>query len=129
MNKQILKKLRDIANRLPLTYEKGNKYTKGEIKDLRGKEIKNTQFFQPGEGLIMMETKPIPIIKKNQTLYPVNHYRRLKKAYEKDGANGVKEYYKWVDQNNKKLNAEFETKLVTDVVANITKERIKEFMV
>ena len=43
MNKKVLNKLRDIAKKLPLTYVKGKKYMLHDIKDIRGKEIKNSQ--------------------------------------------------------------------------------------
>lgn len=129
MNKKVLNKLRDIAKKLPLTYVKGKKYMLHDIKDIRGKEIKNSQFFETTTNIEdLISEAPEYITIKKDTLYKVNHYRRIKKAFQEKGKEGVHEYFRWVDQNNKRLNSEYETKLVTEVVSTILKERINEFM-
>lgn len=129
MNKKVLQKLRDIAARLPLSYVKGKKYMLHNIKDMRAKEIKNSQFFSSETSIEnLISEAPEYITIKKDTLYKVNHYRRIKKAFQERGKEGVHEYFRWVDQNNKRLNSEYETKLVTEVVATILKEKINEFM-
>lgn len=130
MNKKILKSIRTAAAKIPVTYVKGTGYEIREIKDLRGKEVKNTQFFtgtNPENG-ILIETAPETIIIKNTVLYKVNHYRRLKKAFEANGKDGVKQYLRWVDQNNKLLNSEYEVKMITKFMTEKIKAQITEIL-
>jgi hypothetical protein len=69
MNKQDVKKLREIANRLPVVYEQT---VSGFYED----------YNQEGE----MVKYP------NIVNHPVNHVRRLRKAYESRGMDGVHWY-------------------------------------
>lgn len=126
MKKKYYKALENIAKKLPASYEKGKVYTKQEIKDLRGKEAKNSTVFDA--PTLMVEREPEYIIVKNVKLYKVNHYRRLKRAYQTHGIPGINNYFRWVDQNNKKLNAEYEMLLATRTVSYITLKSINEFM-
>ena len=66
------------------------------------------------------------VIVKGEALFKVNHERRLKRAYERDGVQGIKNYYKWVDSNNKRLNAKYEQKIVMHLVDAKLKASISE---
>ena len=124
MKKELVKEIRNIAKKLPLSYVEGQKYSKKEIIDLRERESKNSMFGQSVEHSISKESEFI--IVKGETLFPVNHERRLKRAYERNGTQGIKDYYKWVDSNNKRLNAKFEQKIVMHLVDAKLKASISE---
>lgn len=126
MNKKTLIKIRELSAKIPVTYVKGMKEQLQVIQDLRGKELKNSQFFEVGQ--IHVETAPEIIKVKNETLYKVNHYRRMKKAYQLGGVPAMQKYIRWVGENNRKLNTEYETKLVTDLVSFINKKTIQPFL-
>ncbi len=104
MNKKVLNKLRDIAARLPLTYVKGKKYMLHDIKDIRGKEIKNSQFFETTTNIEnLISEAPEYITIKKDTLYKVNHYRRIKKSIP--GKRKKEEYMNISDGLTKITNA------------------------
>ena len=124
MKKDLVKEIRNIAKKLPLSYVEGQKYSKKEIIDLRERESKNSMFGQSVEQSISKESEYI--IVKGETLFPVNHERRLKRAYEREGLQGIKNYYKWVDSNNKRLNAKYEQKIVMHLVDAKLKASISE---
>ena len=124
MKKELLKEIRNIAKKLPLSYIEGQKYSKKEIIDLRERESKNSMFGQSVEQSISKESEYI--IVKGETLFPVNHERRLNRAYEREGVQGIKNYYKWVDSNNKRLNAKYEQKIVMHLVDAKLKASISE---
>jgi len=124
MKKNIVKEIRKIAKKLPLSYIEGQKYSKKEIIDLRERESKNNMFGQTVEQSISKESEFI--IVKGERLFPVNHERRLKRAYEREGVQGIKDYYKWVDSNNKRLNAKYEQKIVMHLVDAKLKASISE---
>jgi len=124
MKKELVKEIRNIAKKLPLSYIEGQKYSKKEIIDLRERESKNNMFGQSVEQSISKESEYI--IVKGETLFPVNHERRLKRAYEREGVQGIKNYYKWVDSNNKRLNAKYEQKIVMHLVDAKLKASISE---
>jgi hypothetical protein len=124
MKKNIVKEIRKIAKKLPLSYIEGQKYSKKEIIDLRERESKNSMFGQTIEQSISKESEYV--IVKGETLFKVNHERRLKRAYEREGVQGIKDYYKWVDSNNKRLNAKYEQKIVMHLVDAKLKASISE---
>jgi hypothetical protein len=124
MKKNLVIEIRKIAKKLPLSYIEGQKYSKKEIIDLRERESKNNMFGQSVEQSISKESEFI--IVKGETLFPVNHERRLKRAYEREGVQGIKDYYKWVDSNNKRLNAKYEQKIVMHLVDAKLKASISE---
>ena len=124
MKKELVKEIRNIAKKLPLSYIEGQKYSKKEIIDLRERESKNSMFGQSVEQSISKESEYV--IVKGEALFKVNHERRLKRAYERDGVQGIKNYYKWVDSNNKRLNAKYEQKIVMHLVDAKLKASISE---
>ena len=124
MKKELVKEIRNIAKKLPLSYVEGQKYSKKEIIDLRERESKNSMFGQSVEQSISKESEYV--IVKGEALFKVNHERRLKRAYERDGVQGIKNYYKWVDSNNKRLNAKYEQKIVMHLVDAKLKASISE---
>ena len=78
MKKELVKEIRNIAKKLPLSYIEGQKYSKKEIIDLRERESKNSMFGQSVEQSISKESEYIMV--KGEALFKVNHERRLKRA-------------------------------------------------
>lgn len=68
MNKQDVKRLREIANRLPVVYE------------------------QTVSGYYEEDGKIVP----NIVNHPVNHVRRMRRAYESRGMSGVTDYLDYI---------------------------------
>ncbi len=78
-----------------------------EVHVMTGKELKEF-------GYVEQEGKPLIDDKKYDYKYPVviaaNHYRRLKKAWLKDGEDGLKKYFERVKlsiDNHKKEQLEY----------------------
>lgn len=124
MKKELVKEIRKLAAKLPLSYIEVQKYSKHEIKDLKEREAKNNTFGQTIEQSISQA--PEYIMVKGESLMRVNHENRLKRAYQRNGVQGIRDYYKWVDSNNKRLNAKYETKLVMQLVDAKLKASISE---
>lgn len=98
MKKKNAKLMRALAARLPDTKRLSlrAKYTKGY--DLTAEEREK----------LTIPYNPKTMYKRNvHYLLPVNHYRILKKAWEKDKERGLMLHIKWVDDNNKRLNKMF----------------------
>ena len=119
MKKQLTKEIKALAAKLPDSYVDGTKYRTQEIKDLRSREVKNSMFGQTIEQSISTENETF--IVKGTTLYKVNHERRIKRAYQRENIKGIKDYIKWVDSNNKLLNAKYKN----TIVLNLVNERVK----
>ena len=129
MNKQTLKRLKSFASMLPPSYYEGKFYKNSELKDLRAKEIKNSVVSVDSlssDVLLSGHDKPVTI--KGSTLYPINHARRIKEAYINKGAQGVLDYFKWVDVNNARINMKYDMKLISNILTEKVKASIKEFM-
>lgn len=124
MKKQLTKEIRTLSAKLPDSYVEGTKYQQKEIKDLRQREVKNSMFGSAIEQTISTENETI--IVKGSTLYKVNHERRIKRAYIREGIKGIKEYIKWVDSNNKLLNAKYQNAIVLNLVNEKVKASISE---
>jgi hypothetical protein len=129
MNKQTLKRLKSFADMLPPSWYEGKYYQSRDMKDLRAKEIKNTAVsLENLSSDLMISGSDKPITIKGNTLYPVNHKRRIKEAYIKSGAQGVIDYFKWVDTNNAAINMKYDMKLISNILTEKVKASISEFM-
>jgi len=128
MKKEILKELRTLAKKLPDSYDEGNRHFVKEIKDIRSKEIKNSQFQMYENGNLISSDQTEKVIVKGETLYKINHYRRLKSAYQKEDIPGIKKYIKWVSKNNEYLNAKYRNQMIINLVDAKVKASITEFL-
>lgn len=79
MTKKEIKSIREIANRLPIVYE------------------------QTVSGFYMEEGKYLP----NIVNHPVNHERRIRKAYERLGMDGVRGYLDMIIKLQKQRHENF----------------------
>lgn len=79
MNKQQTKHIREIADRLPPVYE------------------------QTMSGYTIQDGKMVPYIYNVE----VNHERRLRKAYERHGLDGIKSYLEMISKLQKQRNENF----------------------
>lgn len=80
MTKQQMKQIREIANRLPVVYEQCA--SGGEVVEAEA-------------GLMFMP---------NVYNHPVNHVRRMRKAYEQLGMDGIRSYLESIHQLQLKRN-------------------------
>lgn len=80
MTKQQMKQIREIANRLPVVYEQCA--SGGEVVENDGNNV-----FMP-----------------NVYNHPVNHVRRMRKAYEQLGMDGIRSYLESIHQLQLKRN-------------------------
>ena len=123
MKKQLTKEIKILAKKLPDSYVEGTAYQKRTIEDLRGREIRNQMFGSNLEQTISSENETI--IVKGTKLFKVNHERRIKRAYQRDGITGIKEYVKWVTTNNKNLNMKYQNAILLNVVNEKVKASIE----
>lgn len=80
MTKQQMKQIREIANRLPVVYE------------------------QCASGGEVVEADAGPMFMPNVYNHPVNHVRRMRKAYEQLGMDGIRSYLESIHQLQLKRN-------------------------
>ncbi len=80
MTKQQMKQIREIANRLPVVYE------------------------QCASGGEVVEAEAGPMFMPNVYNHPVNHVRRMRKAYEQLGMDGIRSYLESIHQLQLKRN-------------------------
>jgi len=85
LTKEIQKELREIADKMPIVF-----YTVPTSEPYTGKELKLTAIQEDSKGR-PLEDDQIYMVKSQMDIAS-NHYRRMKKAYLKDGAAGVKAY-------------------------------------
>lgn len=93
MTKKLIKKLRSIAEKLPVEKEgfnaiiSGRTLKKQKITLVKGKDVKEDHYYQNAKAQ-----------------RPVNHLRRMKEAYKKGGWDAVHNYVKFVKKRNNAKN-------------------------
>ena len=104
MSKAKLKALKGLSNRLPKSYVLRRHGIVRDLSDLHKANDEGADLELPEltEGNAGDKYKI-----KRQVLEPVNHYRRLKRAFSKRGTQGVREYIIWLKHNNDKLSRQF----------------------
>jgi hypothetical protein len=113
MKKPHLRALTKLAQRLPISYEL---ITKGSL--VQGSEILFNNKHKDLEFEVLAEN----FYKKTQKqLEVINHFNRLKRAYARNKEQGIIDYVKWVDANNKQLNEMFEELKLKEVESGIMK--------
>lgn len=86
VTKNIAKEIKELAAKLPTSYYEapaqsgvlGKELLKLDVKEFQGQPIDPKKFYTVKEDF----------------LFPVNHNRQLRKAFELDGKNGIVEYVK-----------------------------------
>lgn len=94
MKKKTTKRLRIIANGLPpmrakkrrYFFRRGSELIKDGLLQIQGKDVLASQYYKFHED----------------TSVPVNHFRRLKRAYIKDGEPGLLKYINLINQITQK---------------------------
>ena len=118
MNKKRLKAIKFLANQLPPSAEL---VVYGEISS-------RNEIFVNDSGVEY--EKPVRYKQKKDIFIPINHYKRLKKAYKRDEKNGVLKYIEWVDKNNlknQKIFKDIEVERVNSQIMNIVKKGATNF--
>lgn len=114
--------LKNLANRLPQTYREGKAYSFECIKNLREREIRNNVF---GQGFsIETENSDEKHLMSHTKLYPINHLKKLKRAYIDSGFPGVEKYILWVNENNRMLNEKYSMAMDMFQLTSVMKEKI-----
>ena len=96
----VIKELKDIAKYLPIA-----QYTAHETVTMKGHELKLSGYDEMEEYKGKFEDDkeyavPMP------AYYQVNHFRRMRKAYQRNGVGGVKKYCQpYFDQAQKQRHA------------------------
>jgi hypothetical protein len=128
MDKIPIKFLKELASKMPKSYSEAY-YLKAKIHyDNRGNEFKNSFDLIPQCSPQIVSDRKEIYYEKDQKLFPINHFRRLKKAYQFDGYEGVKKYMAWVDSNNKYLNEKYKLKLVFHVAKTVISNKINHIL-
>ena len=107
MNKNRIKQVKALCSRLPVSYEQvyiGYKVKPHEV--LR----KIDDGLELPEGMTINDIDLNPDVRYRLTrshIIQINHYKRIKKAYNRGKEKSVIEYLKWLKLNNLKMNKLF----------------------
>lgn len=121
----VKKTLKFYAANLPLSVYKGAEKLLvpiTELEDLKQKQIKNGDGMRGGPQIV---SEAPDVMMEQDRYYPVNHFRRMKKAYLAEGWPGVAKYRNWVSKNNDNINAEDDMKISMLTAEQILKQKIK----
>lgn len=119
---RLKKELLEISNLIPDTYLESKSYYVDYLEDNFDNEIMNNNH---GQGFEIVKRETAVFSKK--VYHKVNHFKRLKKAFKKNGVKGIEDYINWVGYNNKKMNAEHQMKLSMITASQILKHKIQRF--
>lgn len=122
VTKQVRKIIRQYASMLPESAYKGSEKFFQEVEDLSAREMINNAH---GQELTILSGVKDKVLMETDRYYPVNHFRRLKKAYEAEGWPGVYRYAQKVDKDNKRLNAEDDVKQTMVTAEQLLKHKIQ----
>lgn len=110
MKKAHARASKKLSQKLPRSLDVVKFYELKKGSELTHKEVKGA------EGSVDSEA----IYKAYKTKFvEIDHYSRIKKAYARNGAQGVIDYIKWVDQNNKRLNELYSNAKLSRVASEI----------
>lgn len=120
MKKKQAKALRQLAQQLPKSYEirKHTYGVKGE--DITEEQRKNIDFKIEEEKVYHRTGKILNLI---------NHYSRLKSAWNRNKEQGLADYILWLDANNKRVNEELDTQMemVSEELIEVAKGPMDKF--
>lgn len=109
---EIDKVLKQIAKKLPATWTTYDSFGLEILPNRKINHFRASFDIVPNSDIkIMNDGLNIAKVPK-QRMFPVKHIRRLRKAYKEKGSPGVKEYVKWVGENNTMLNEADKTELL-----------------
>lgn len=120
--------LKGLAANLPMTVYKAKVYFPDEAPDNLDHEAMNRQAALVGghvEATAPEIVQRRTAIYERDQYYPINHFKRLKKAYLNGGWVGVSEYMEWVYKNNEKVNSEHDMKMTMMTAEQILKQKIQ----
>lgn len=100
--KKIDKILKQIDHRLPETFTlyDGNGFQEIENRDLTEARLYGTLLVGYQDPKILTDRRKVVKVKKVRS-WPVNHLRRLRKAWIENKEEGVIKYIEWVNAQNK----------------------------
>lgn len=116
MKKKHCREIKLLAEKLPPSFQKVV-ITKGTmIKDLP-KEERDSLAERDGVSPLGSNV----YLQKGIDYIQINHYKRMKKAYARNKEQGLMDYIKWVNANNKRINQEVKDANLEEVNENIMK--------
>jgi len=126
--KDVKKILRHYAANLPVSVYKGSEKIMvplSELEQSQANEAKNRDGMYGGPKIV---SEGQDIMMEQDRYYPVNHFRRMKKAFLAEGWPGVIKYRNWVSKNNEAINSEDDMKVSMITAEQIIKHKIKPFL-
>lgn len=120
ITKKDLASLKVLAKKLPVTYDLADQTVVKTIQNEMTQRVKNSFEVLPSHSNPTIVSEVIRVELTDQRLWPVNHLRRMKKAFLEGGVSGVDKYIKWVGENNRILNEYVARKMVIDSATNIS---------
>lgn len=115
-----LASLKKLAQKLPVTYDLADQVVIKSIQNAQALMAKNSFGILPEPSDPKIVSEIVSVALKDQRLWPVNHLRRMKKAFIEGGVAGVDKYIKWVGENNRTLNEFVSRKMVIDTAKEIS---------
>jgi hypothetical protein len=104
MSREELILLKKLAKALPVTMSVYPSFRLEEIENIDERLQKNSFSLLNSCNPTIIRGGATLVKINSDRLFPVNHLRRLKKAYTKHGVRGVELYKKLVQENNKSIN-------------------------
>ena len=118
-SRKIEKLLKEIAESLPASFTIYESFGFKELPNRQEMRVRTNfdivpEYLQPK---IANDRKKYIKVDKDR-LWPVNHFRRIKKAYAENGEQGLRDYIDWVRKNNKLITDSAETKIAMELIEN-----------
>lgn len=122
---EIKRKLKNIASELPFTVRTANDYF-FEVSTVQSQVnhnevINNFDVVNQKNEIQILSDKPDIVRDCIEAHFPVNHFKRLKKAFTNGGWDAVEEYKQWVYKNNQMLNKTIPIKTALHAAKEIEK--------
>jgi hypothetical protein len=117
MNKRRTKTMRNLSKMLN---RNGDSYDIiGYTERVTGSEmIREGSKFEEG---IVVDLNAV-YLRKRKIIVKIDHYKKLKKAYSKDGIKGIQDYIIWLNQHNINMNKKFKEMQLEQRSAEVDKK-------
>lgn len=113
--KQIIDFLKKLEAKMPISMYEANSTQQKIEHNNTGHEFKHSFEIVPTCQPVIVSDQTTIYTEKVEALRPVNHGRRLRKAFIENGYQGVRDYQKWVSANNEMLNKKYGMKVMMEL--------------
>lgn len=126
--KQIMNFLKKLEAKLPISmYEAAYIQQKVEHNNT-GHEFKHSFEIVPTCNPVIVSDETRIYTENADALRKINHGRRLRKAFIDNGYQGVRDYMKWVDQNNDMLNKKYGMKVMMELTNKLIQINVQTIL-